>query len=274
MTINLDRAALREKARAYWCGRCITGPGTMESPCEMCGSISGTVLALLDALDAAERKLDQARATLRAAANRARGIAQSAADDEAALAVLGPLVAERDEARSACAAMREAARSLVLSVRATAEQRDGAIARAEVAERERDAFRAQAEASLVVPCACGRPMPSVSSRLRCDACRAEGERDEARAQTAAFRAVLSDIAEDYGVPYDDQQCGAPKRATEALEASDAGASLLAELRALRKVLDERGHDADCQTMLPDLFPGPAACGCRLRAALDAAKVGG
>lgn len=105
----IDRAALREKARAFWCGRCVTSPGTLESPCEMCGSVSGTVLALLDALDAAERKLDQARATLRAAANRARGIAQSAADDEAALAVLGPLVAELRALR----AVRDAAEAFL-----------------------------------------------------------------------------------------------------------------------------------------------------------------
>lgn len=57
----IDRAALREKARAFWCGRCVTSPGTLESPCEMCGSVSGTVLALLDALDAAEREADRWR---------------------------------------------------------------------------------------------------------------------------------------------------------------------------------------------------------------------
>lgn len=57
----IDRAALREKARAFWCGRCVTSLGTLESPCEMCGSVSGTVLALLDALDAAEREADRWR---------------------------------------------------------------------------------------------------------------------------------------------------------------------------------------------------------------------
>lgn len=51
-------------------------------------------------MEQAERERDEARATLRAAANRARGIAQSAAADEQALAVLGPLVAERDSARA------------------------------------------------------------------------------------------------------------------------------------------------------------------------------
>lgn len=73
--MTIDRAALREKARAYWCGRCVTSPGTLESPCEMCGSISGTVLALLDALDAAERERDQARADLRKYGGHCPGLA-------------------------------------------------------------------------------------------------------------------------------------------------------------------------------------------------------
>lgn len=83
----MDRAALREKARAYWCGRCVTSPGTLESPCEMCGSISGTVLALLDALDAAERERD--------AYKRAK-----AENDERFMVERDVARAERDQARA------------------------------------------------------------------------------------------------------------------------------------------------------------------------------
>lgn len=126
-----------------------------------------------------------------------------------------------------------------------------AVARIRELEAARDAFRAQAEASLVVPCACGRPMPSVSSRLRCDACRAEGERDEARAQVAAMQA-RAERAEaalgrvlDWTVTYGQQLCPPPgvfdtygegmrvaKRHAASI-ANSSGAPLLAELRALR-----------------------------------------
>ena len=217
----IDRAALREKARAFWCGRCITSPGTLESPCEMCGSVSGTVLALLDALDAAER--------------------------------------ERDESRRI------------------------------------------AEASLVVPCACGRPMPSVSSRLRCDACRAEGERDEARAACAEMREAVESArltvvrhsrdwsrhdsdAWLYGLlvgwpadvvpqlpgpwPQNPSETARLSRLSAAF-ASDAGAPLLAELRALRKV-----RVAAEAFLSPPTLHAIGEARARLRAALDAAKGGG
>lgn len=227
-------------------------------------------------------------------------------------------------------------------------ERDAAIARAETAERERDEFRRIAEASLVRPCACGRPMPSVSSRLRCDACRAEGERDEARARLvsevdgstatlAALRAVIAELERERDEaraavvalremlierdPHGEQRdvcdwccetwpVGGPEVHADDCEVgrSDAGAPLLAELRALRAVRDaveawltERGpraiagepgfakcgscgrawsvayHGPDGRQS--DLHPGvtghAGSCGwVVLRAAINAAKAGG
>lgn len=168
----------------------------------------------------AERKLDQARATLRAAANRARGIAQSAADDEAALAVLGPLVAERDEARSACAAMREAVES----------------ARLTVVRHSRDWSRHDSDAwlyGLLV----GWPADVVP------------QLPGAWPQNPSETARLSRLSAAF--------------------ASDAGAPLLAELRALRAV-----RDAAEAFLSPPTLHAIGDARERLRAALDAAKVGG
>lgn len=133
-------------------------------------------------------------------------------------------------------------------------ERDAALARAEAAERERDAFRAQAEASLVVPCACGRPMPSVSSRLRCDACRAERKLDQARATLRAAANRARGIA----------QSAADDEAALAVLGP-----LVAELRALRAV-----RDAAEAFLSPPTLHAIGDARERLRAALDAAKAGG
>lgn len=129
-----------------------------------------------------------------------------------------------------------------------------AVARIRELEAARDAFRTQAEASLVVPCACGRPMPSVSSRLRCDACRAERKLDQARATLRAAANRARGIA----------QSAADDEAALAVLGP-----LVAELRALRAVRDA----ADAFLSPPTLHAiGDARA--RLRAALDAAKGGG
>lgn len=180
-----------------------------------------------------------------------------------------------------------------------------AIARAERAEREahaatkRDSFVLDGAMYLACP-ACRRPHPSVSSRLHCDACRAEAERDaavaraesaerervsrdnferaieraetaererdEARAQVAAMAkaipALLHECDECDANPLAFQHHGSTvqEKAMAATQAS-AGAPLLAELARLR------GIETAARAVATGV-PRRAAWE-RLRAALDA-----
>lgn len=145
----------------------------------------------------------------------------------------GGLRGERNEARAALAAEREAH-----------------------AETKR-----AAERSLVVPCACGRPMPSVSSRLRCDACRAEASCAEMRGTIPALLRYVEGRAEHEG-PYDEGRCvrgaGCAVCDVERAMESDAGAALLAERDALRERA-ERAEAACAEMREACVFQWSASC---------------
>lgn len=119
----------------------------------------------------------------------------------------------------------------------TAQERDAAIARAERAERERDDLRArllsEADASRASIASLGGLVESSAARAE----KAEGERDEARAACAAMREAIESDPNWRHHKHCDSVCSSRHSAYARILASDAGAPLLAEVRALRAVRD-------------------------------------
>lgn len=246
------------------------------------------VRALRERTEAAERERDDLRARLLSEVDASR----------ASIASLGALVESTAARAEVAEGERDAVTRDLVESESNVARNLGAFATVERRlTAERDAFRAQAEASLVVPCACGRLMPSVQSRLRCDACRAEGERDEARARLAALVEIVTHDVDRVLSWRQARASGGQHVGTGgvlgsaspsvlgylrrmARDVADVGAPLLAEVRALRAVRDAASAcvkaEKDARYIRHELWltrDEQAAYGA-LRAALDAAKAGG
>jgi len=180
--------------------------------------------------------------------------------------------------------MEDEARNARLAAIEALQERDAAIARAETAERERDEARAEIERleAIEMPADVEQAFERGWSARAAATRRAERERDEVRAACAAMRRVLLDVW-DASSRGDEEGCQQGNNldltlaicATKTVtDATDAGAPLLAELRALRAVRDA------AEALLVDfsrddlVWESDRHRIARLRAALDAAKDGG